>query len=145
MPWKKSANPLIRLTYNSSMRSHLLRVAVVANALLLVLPPGWCQAVAAHCDIEKSVPAATCCHQIPLQDSESEQAPVSPGIKCCCSRDAVVDRETVQPPEDHGLSLLAVPSDSVTVSCPQAMGDISTRANLHAGPPLRILQCVWRC
>ena len=136
---------LNRVTYNRVMRSYLLRVAVLASALLLALPPGWCQAVSAHCRVEKVVPAATCCHEAQQDSPESQNTPVPSSVQCCCSRDAAPIPESVQAPDDHGVSLFTVSDDLTAITCPQVVGGYSALADLHAGPPLRILQCVWRC
>jgi hypothetical protein len=126
------------------MRSYVVRIAVLASALFLALPPGWCQAFAAHCRAEKAVPAATCCHQKAQNAPHSQHQPVSSGVQCCCLRDAV-PVQSVKAPNDQGVSSFTVSDDLAAVTGHQVVGGYSDQADLHAGPPLRILQCVWRC
>src|SRR5688572_8987434 len=107
------------------MRSYVLRVAVLASALFLALPPGWCQAISAHCQVEKAVPVATCCHETQQSTPESQNTPVPSSVQCCCSRDAAPVPELVQAPENHDASLFKVSDDLTVINCPQVVGGYS--------------------
>jgi hypothetical protein len=118
----------------------------LVSAVLLALPPGWCQAVSAHCRAEQGAPAAGCCHQAEQRPADTGTTPVSSEIHCCCSRDAALVGESVQAPDDRGAAPPAILADLANLVAlrPQVIGDYAARADLYAGPPLRILHCVWR-
>ncbi len=127
-----------------AMRAASLRFFVLTTALLLALPPGWCQAMSAQSS-EKSKVSTDCCGQPEHRHSPtSEHAPSSPVVKCCCVRDAVLPEDSIRVTHDfRGLNFVtltdfAVKSLSASVNC-------VAPTELHAGPRLQILQCQWRC
>src|ERR1700690_511691 len=121
------------------------RFIVFVNALLLVLPPGWCQVVSAQCRSDKASTPTTCCDETPQTPAPaSKSAPVSPELKCCCNRDVLPPDKSAQQTGDLSVALFVIPSDLTAISCPQSISN-TTFADLHAGPKLQILQCQWRC
>jgi hypothetical protein len=127
------------------MWAFVLQLVVLANAILLTLPPGWCQSVSAPCQPEKVAARASCCHRAaPSRTSGSEETPVVPSTQCCCTREAVPPEKSVQHSNDLAVSLHVVAGDLAAISGPQTIGHPASAA-LSAGPPLRILLCVWRC
>ena len=128
------------------MRAFVLQLVVLANAILLTVTPGWCQSVSAPCQPEKAAAHASCCHRAAQADvtSGSEETPVVPSTQCCCTRDAVPPEKSVQHSNDLAVSPHVVAGDLAAISGPQTIGHPASAA-LSAGPPLRILLCVWRC
>ncbi len=138
-------------TYNSNMRTVFFQVAMLASAATVALPPGWCRGLMGECQAAQQRAAANCCQHDGAQNKaqhgagNSENAPASPGARCCCTRQALPQPEAVQPPDDLGVSHFALTGNSDAAACPRNVAGNSLGADLHAGPPLRILQCVWRC
>ena len=123
------------------MNSLFLQLVAVATSLVLALPPGWCSGLMRHEQAE-SVPAkATCCHLD--QPCDSQEAPVTPTVECCCSWDATVPEKSVQPSETPNFVLpLVIAGFTPDLGC---LAGESLIAPFYSGPRLHVLQCVWRC
>lgn len=131
------------------MRALLLNTIVLANALLVALPPGWCRGVC----VDRQPAAATqpapakptCCQRAQTCPApESDQAPARPAARCCCSYDATAP-EKVTASTDHAWAALPLIAG---VLCPELSSPVShfeAQPPDPSGPPLRVLQCVWRC
>jgi hypothetical protein len=129
------------------MRAAALRYAVVANALLLALPAGWCGATWLACEPAQEAAHAGCCPESTPDHASSPGRPASGSTDatCCCHREAVPPGKSVQIERQGGAGLFAVPvSAAADVSRPATCASWMP-AEIAAGPPLRILQCVWRC
>jgi hypothetical protein len=143
------------------MFAPLLKLAVVLQALLLALPPGWCCAIAwptgktvAGGEAASGNTGETvrpCCHaRMPSRPGDADRnsapsrpTPVRPAAECCCSRVATTPPRLVHQTDDDALPLYVdLPIANATV----LSGQRDTVQCVHpAGPRLHVLKCVWRC
>jgi hypothetical protein len=126
------------------MKSVLLQLLAVANSAVLALPPGWCGAFMRHDRVQPAPVQATCCHRAAQgHPSKSEQVPSRPTVECCCQRDATVPEKPVHLPDAPPLALPLV-ADIPAMLVGQPHGE-TAGVFVSPGPPLHVLQCVWRC
>jgi hypothetical protein len=114
-------------------------VALIAIAVL-ALPPGICCGMTGTAAQE--APAAdACCHE-DLNSPAEQRVPAQPTTNCCCTLKAAATSSTVQAPESMAAGFLGVES----IMAPPAIeaARFAAPAVVFTGPPLRILQCVWR-
>lgn len=153
------------------MNSLALSLATFACSLSLALPPGWCCMLAPSRvqtgadqvvqQAEESAPTArrSCCHRgvagpqtglAPTATEFTVAQPVggcqhqsrTPQVRCCCTRDAVVREKAVDAPAD-ALSVALVTEAAPLAAAPCVSQPQHVFPSL--GPPLHVLQCVWRC
>ncbi|HEX3872338.1 MAG TPA: hypothetical protein VHV77_17960 [Pirellulales bacterium] len=126
------------------MRYLALRSLTVFSALVLALPPGWCREVSTVCRSEKPVAKPTCCHRAQSKpiDSKSRSAPLEG--RCCCVRDVVAPQKSQAPQADFNLALATIVVDAAPVVGSHSIAETFS-SPWPSGPPLRVLQCVWRC
>ena len=126
------------------MRAVLLQLVVAANSLVLALPPGWCGAFLRPDRAEPAPVQATCCHRTAQgHPSSPEQVPARPTVECCCQRDVTVPEKPPHLPEAPPLHLPPV-ADIAAPLVVQTYGE-AAGVFVSPGPPLHVLQCVWRC
>lgn len=126
------------------MRPVLLQLVAAAGSLVLALPPGWCCPPVRHVRPESAPVPSTCCHgRVPDRpaDPEPPQAPVK--AECCCQQEATVPEQPVQPPEPAVLAEPHMSGDPALVAGHVRADMVGVVA--PPGPPLHVLQCVWRC
>lgn len=121
------------------MNTLLVKLLILGNSLLLALPAGICCA-----DLSgrsESAPAAqtTCCRH--PQSSQPHQ-PARPAAECCCDRDATLPTASAVPAALQGISHQVA---DTAIVFKRALDDLQDESLLQRGPPLRVLQCVWRC
>jgi hypothetical protein len=120
----------------------VLRVLVLANALLLALPPGWC-CLPADEPARAAAPCRGCCHQAgDPQDATPEPEPLPPANDCCCLWDSV------PPPDSRGLAPdLSVAAAVFAEALPVLHAPRVEREAPHsfAPPPRHVLLCLWLC
>jgi hypothetical protein len=145
--WPLSQPPTPRtvcdaLAYNTAMHSWLLQLVALGTSLVLALPPGWC-GFFMHRGQAKCIPAeATCCRR--PDPSRSSKAPVRPSVQCCCLQDAVLPQRPIA--WDGAASVvLPVVADSLPLGGVSPTAAAAALEPLATGPPLHVLQCVWRC
>ncbi|MGE0609451.1 MAG: hypothetical protein AB7O62_20335 [Pirellulales bacterium] len=124
------------------MNAAVLKSLVLANALLLAMPPGWCCRVPAIKDA--AVRKSSCCHQQTPERPAPSQMPGQPGLHCCCTRQATLPQAAVAPDHD-GVNAVAVLAETALGPLQQTLPLSHALPAMAAGPPLRILNCVWRC
>jgi hypothetical protein len=131
--------------YNTAMNSLLLQFVALGTSLVLALPPGWCSFCVRPSE-SKSVPAkATCCHRpASKHPADSSKAPARPSVQCCCLRDATLPEKPIQQDDSTGLTLPVV-ADHVALDLVSTTAGVAALAPISTGPPLHVLQCVWRC
>lgn len=138
------------------MSNSLVQPVVLACALALTLPSGWCcllplrpvQAAA----VQKS--AARCCHNTiePAQTAccsgkrshSGSPAPSAPLVKaCCCSILLSLPPASIAPSQPVAIALLVTPDmDGFTAA---GMADPQLDDFSPPSCPLHVFQCVWRC
>lgn len=128
------------------MQPFLHQLLAVTTSLILALPPGSCGAFVQHDRADFApVKKVSCCHETaPTSPCESGNSPASPGIKCCCGRDAALPEKSVQPTDTHDLALAAV-ADYFPLNIGTLQSGAAAVHPAHSGPRLQILLCVWRC
>jgi hypothetical protein len=123
------------------------RYLVLASALVLALPPGWCcvrPALAAESRAEPA-PARVCCHCAVPEQGPRKPVPTKPGFpsKPCCEvgsgtivtspekpqNTLVADLTTVAPGLDNAFD------EQVTVFCTVPASSL----------PLHVRNCLWLC
>jgi hypothetical protein len=124
------------------MNSLLLQLVALGTSLVLALPPGWCSLFMRDGQANCAPAKATCCHQ--PAPSNSSKAPARPSVQCCCLRDATLPEKPIQR-DDTGGVVLPVVIDPVVLDLASSTAGVVALGPLSAGPPLHVLQCVWRC
>jgi hypothetical protein len=148
----------------------LFKFVIVAQTLLMALPPGWCCTSALRADVprddrqQESTPATTPCgcpiaaqaiaqpkplalpaalHPASHHPATSQPAPTSSTVHCCCTRDVTVNSQAKLVDDSSAVSLLpaAITSDPTH----DLVADISRELEFPPGPSLMVLHCVWRC
>lgn len=130
------------------MNAVVFQIVVLANALLVALPPGWCCQDWAPGEAAKPV-AVSCCGarlERPSLPSESPSKPAE--AECCCDRNATVSFRNVADKDDLRDAALwlavAVPEPTQPrIGSPAVV--VEQRVYRDAGPPINILNCVWLC
>jgi hypothetical protein len=125
-----------------------MRSLVLCNALLLVLPQGWCCLLFAQTACQGKAPAkaADCCHcsgGAKHEPSAPTPQPAKPFKACCAQSDALArsSGEIVHPDLGLALPLIAKVSGHPSFGKPvQASFDFHSHS-----PPLQLLHCVWLC
>jgi hypothetical protein len=138
------------------MPSRLLRILVLASALPLTLPSGWCCMLALSLGAGRNAPpagqrptparCAGCCCTVPTTAAPGEPAPrpvpPRPGSCPCVERDATA-------PADF-----KAPAFDLCVTAPLAFAPAPAAPDVAAAvqpcpppqlPPLHVLHCVWLC
>ncbi len=135
----------------------LAKTALLLNGLLLALPPGvccWSFSATQHVTtpVVEDAPTSCCAaHEsktvVPAcaHTGTEHPQPTAPAT-CCCRRDVVVQKSS----QDDGdfATLLGWVAALPDVALPTPDGLIAQAGCEHLldpGPPLRVLQCVWRC
>ena len=114
-------------------------VALIAIAAL-ALPPGICCGMTGSA-AQESPAASACCHEDSSSPAE-QRAPAQQTTNCCCTLKAAATSSTVQTPESGTAGFSGVESIMVAPAIEPAR--IAAPVMVFTGPPLRILQCVWR-
>ena len=113
-------------------------------ASLFAVPIGWCCAVIELGANDVAAAARSCCGpscDVPSEDAPSD-LPLAPPRDCCCQRSAILLDSELR----IGVPLVA----TVAVSSVDDARVGNTLRLPHSplsryGPPLHVLQCVWRC
>lgn len=130
------------------MNAAVFQFVVLASALLLALPPGWCCQDWAPRHEVKPAARSCCAARVEHPPEDSPQQPGSRLNECCCDRSATVSGKSVADKDDlrDGALLLALADPAPT------QGNLAPHSMLleeevfrDAGPPLHILHCVWLC
>jgi hypothetical protein len=133
--------------------SVFVRSLALCNALLLVLPQGWCcfLPVPTACPEQTPAKAADCCpckegtKQKPATPKPAPtQEPAKPFKTCCyCQPATFTEPRSEKVHLDFGP---AVPLIASTFdAAPAGTADLTTCVYLSDSPPLQLLHCVWLC
>jgi hypothetical protein len=130
------------------MKRILLNLIPLALVLGLFLPAGWCcrpadAQVAQHAVVQSPAAHGCCGKTSTSRSAERPGVPVAPVRVCCCATDLVIPPVKVRVPE-FTVSLAAALNDAVLYRESNGL-PAATESPQGAGPPLRVLQCVWRC
>ena len=123
------------------MGRRFISLALLVVAGTFGLPAGWCCRVPAGGNEIKAAARSCCGHKAP-----AEPSPVQPVRSCCCPGDSIVPAKLVvkAPVEDVAAVPLATVGE-VGTALASELAAISFTSAADSGPPLRVLQCVWRC
>ncbi len=131
----------------SNARMQAARFLAILCCASLALPPGWCQLP--YCTSAAQALAAArppaCSHCLPNQRQKS-----SPGgcdrqnADCCCGHWQAVQPQTVTPEDAAGGAFGRVLADAHLCDFGRS-GRSDLGCAILAGPPLRVLLCVWLC
>jgi hypothetical protein len=130
------------------MNTAVFHVVAVANALLLVLPAGWCNQLSRPDRAVTAPVQAVCCHTS-SHAAPSLPRPSAPVVPCCCSQAVVAPEKVVAQADDTQADHFgqALPAFLTDFGGPEGA---SRFARPVVGPPsaalrLHALLCVWRC
>jgi hypothetical protein len=124
------------------MNSLLLQFVALGTSLVLALPAGWCGLFVRNGQAKCMPAKATCCHG--PASSEPSKAPAQPSVQCCCQRDATLPEKPIQW-DDAGRVVMPVVVDPLAPDLALLATNLTALAPISTGPPLHVLQCVWRC
>jgi hypothetical protein len=127
------------------MKTFIHLFACIVTSLVLALPPGSCCDVTQVDGVETTPVKVACCPDACTnKPSDSDHAPITPAVTCCCVQHAVL-------PEKSAPAIVAVdlPPVIVTDRVDEQFALLcivdANNAVVRAGPRLQILFCVWRC
>ncbi|MEQ8787876.1 MAG: hypothetical protein RIC55_16340 [Pirellulaceae bacterium] len=124
------------------MPALLMKLLIVAQVALLALPVGWCCAGGRATSMWEVSPTKGCCaSQAAPQHERSRPSP--PAARCCCQRNVLLPATIVKLPQGEVASLDRIFSPAAHLRAISLEGPISFSCD--TGPPLHVLQCVWRC
>jgi hypothetical protein len=142
------------------MKLWLFRVLLLVSTVGMVLPAGWCcssvrgelfqsgQAQAAK--DQAAQPKRACCQRSCCQrravrkTTDCGGVPGRPSVRCCCQRDAALQAKRVQQSVMPTV-ILPIPVSELLPVLPSVCDGAPSDWLLGEGPPLHLLQCVWRC
>jgi len=134
---------LARSRRSNVMSRWIATLAVLIAAAAAGLPAGWCcRPVSAEVTATKKAPAHNCCGK---KTAESPGTPV-PRLSCCCSPtvSTLPKSVSVASPFTGESTALVVPAGYLQAEVCRE-GVLAVDQSPPAGPPLNLLQCVWRC
>jgi hypothetical protein len=129
----------------------LFKVVVVASTVGMALPTGWCCTTFGREPAPAAHAKTHCCQRSCCQRRQMKQRadsgslpPAGPNLRCCCQRDAALPVKRVQQSVAPTIVLPTVICD-LSIDLRSTVGWISSDPSLGEGPPINLLQCVWRC
>lgn len=125
----------------------MMRALVLASIVSLILPPGWCCSFPAPKNVRRFAKVATCPHccgnaESPAPAKSSCPVPEKSPASCCGPRDATITVKASQPERSLPAATVSIELAAVPNGTDEAATDSAVRT---AGPPLYLLNCVWRC
>jgi len=134
---------VVRRIQLMSMRA--IRLLVMATALFLVLPPGWCITLPTVRNAKSVSPKACCCsHVRPNRPRSPAPKPVrTPPVRgCCCRVDLSATPKAEIPVESTSVATaLVAMADPVS---PQHFSSVGYNCFISLPCP-QVLNCVWLC
>jgi hypothetical protein len=140
--------PTLDLSRRMDRMPYLSRILVVMQALLLVLPPGWCCMSPAMATATRPIAEKSCCQQHENRGGEMPGPCRRDGqTGCCCPTDALAVSKVQARDESSHHAVILLFCDATPSPAPA--GDRSptgpSGVPVFPGPSLQILHCVWRC
>jgi len=136
------------------MKLWLLRVLLLVSSAGMVLPAGWCCSSVlgeqSQSDQHASQPKRACCQRSCCQrravrkTADCGGVPGRPSVRCCCQRDAALQAKRVQQSVAPTV-VLPIPVCELLPVLPSVCDGTPSDRLMGEGPPLHLLQCVWRC
>ncbi len=132
------------------MKVWLFRALLLISTVGIVLPAGWCCVGARAEQPQASQPKRACCQRSCCQRRTVRKPvdcggiPGRPSVRCCCQRDAALPVKRVQQSVTPTV-VLPIPVYELTPVVTSVHDGAPSDWLLDEGPPLHLLQCVWRC
>jgi len=133
------------------MNTVLLQLLAGVCSVILALPPGLCCGLSLPSrEVADAVPVqARCCQpasqcdQIPRGNHAPDSKPGPSQGHCCCEREGTLPEKSLPTLVGAALCLPFVAEALAPQPC--AVQGLASVTVHFPGPPLHVLQCVWRC